>query len=467
MDQPQESQPAARQSVASAPPWETDPRWFPFRLTCERCGEFRHSLQAMKRHLKECPGGKRRDLSCGHCCLRTSSWAEMCAHLNRPGMELQGPYQAGASLGAAPLRLLPSPTPVSVPPPVSGDAATAAAQDPSSEGLRDAASTPVRGKAAKRRRVLCSPACATPPPLAAPRVERDAASRSSPEAHVPTVSGAGPSGGPDDADPDDPVGLLLSLLDCPPTSSPPPRDFWGAPAPEDPGLGGLVDPGAAVPADVDVFPAPVGMNPQDWEDWFTWTDPLFAEDLGSVDSSAIEPAVLLASVAGSSPPSTPLVDAPAPVLETSVSASVDQTRATAEVSGAEGSSEGVPPPDRMPSPPRVPWPEVVPEADELAPAGSSEGERRPPPHDAEPTEVQRIRRLYRSCCHELRFWVESILAHGCPRLPTTGEQSARQNLMAQGHWPQMTGVATASLDELAAHFRYVYEDRLNDRHPPL
>ena len=209
------------------------------------------------------------------------------------------------------------------------------------------------------------------------------------------------------------------------------------------------------------------MNPQDWEDWFTWTDPLFAEDLGSVDSSAIEPAVLLASVAGSSPPSTPLVDAPAPVLETSVSASVDQTRATAEVSGAEGSSENVPPPDRMPSPPRVPWPEVVPEADELAPAGSSEGERRPPPHDAEPTEVQRIWRLYRSCCHELRFWVESILAHGCPRLPTTGEQSARQNLMAQGHWPQMTGAATASLDELAAHFRYVYEDRLNDRHPPL
>jgi len=258
-------------------------------------------------------GGKRRDLSCGHCCLRTSSWAEMCAHLNRPGMKLQSSYQAGASLGDAPLRLLPAPTPVSVPPPVSGDAATSAAQDPSPEGLRDAASTPVRGKAAKRRRVLCSPACVTPPPLAAPRVERDAASRSPPEAYVPQVSGAGPSGGPDDADPDDPVGLLLSLLDCPPTSSPPFRDFWGAPAPEDPGLGGLVDPGAAAPADVDVFPAPVGMNPQDWEDWFTWTDPLFAEDPGSVDSfSAIEPAVLLASVAGSSPPPTPLVDAPRP-----------------------------------------------------------------------------------------------------------------------------------------------------------
>jgi len=89
----------------------------------------------------------------------------------------------------------------------------------------------------------------------------------------------------------------------------------GAPAPEVPELGGLVDAGAAAAADLDVFPAPVGMNPQDWEDWFTWTDPLVTGDLGSVDSfSAIEPAVLLASVAGSSPPSTPLVDAPAPVL---------------------------------------------------------------------------------------------------------------------------------------------------------
>jgi len=95
-------------------------------------------------------------------------------------------------------------------------AVTAAAHDPSSEGLRDAPSTPVRGKAAKRRRVLCSPACVTRPPLAAPRVERDAASCSSPEAYVPQVSVAGFSGGHDDADPDDPVGLLLSLLDCPP-----------------------------------------------------------------------------------------------------------------------------------------------------------------------------------------------------------------------------------------------------------
>jgi len=210
------------------------------------------------------------------------------------------------------------------------------------------------------------------------------------------------------------------------------------------------------------------MNPQDWEDWFTWTDPLFTEDPGSVDSfSAIEPAVLLASVAGSSPPSTPLVDAPAPVLETSVNASVDQTRATAEVSGAEGSTEDAPPPDRLPSPPRVLLPEVVPEADELAPAGSSEGERRPSPPRDEPTEVQRLRRQNRSYLRELRFWVESILVPGNarPRLPTTGEQLARQNLTAQGDWPQMTGVETVSLEELAGRFRYIYEDRLNDRRP--
>ena len=110
---------------------------------------------------------------------------------------------------------------------------------------------------------------------------------------------------------------------------------------------------------------------------------------------------------------------------------------------------------------------MVPEADELAPAGSSEGERRPPSHDDEPTEVQRLRRANQSYLRELRFWVESILVPGNarPRLPTTGEQLAPQNLMAQGDWPQMTGVETVSLEELAGRFRYVYEDRLNDRRP--
>jgi len=186
-----------------------------------------------------------------------------------------------------------------------------------------------------------------------------------------------------------------------------------------------------------------------------------------VDSfSAIEPAVLLASVAGSSQPSTPLVDAPAPVLETSVSASVDQTRVSVEVSGADNSTEDAPPPDRLPSPPRVPLPEAVLEADELASAGSSEGERRPLSHCDEPIqrEVQHLRRQNLSYLRELRFWVDSILVPGNarPRLPTTGEQLARQNLMAQGDCPQTTGVETVLLEELA---HYIYADRLNDHRP--
>jgi len=63
--------------------------------------------------------------------------------------------------------------------------------------------------------------------------------------------------------------------------------------------------------------------------------------------------------------------------------------------------------------------------------------------------------------------VESILVPGNarPRLPTTGEQLARQNLTAQGDWPQVTGVETVLLEELAGRFRYIYEDRLNDSRP--
>ena len=136
-------------------------------------------------------GGKRRDLTCGHCCLKTSSWAEMCAHLNRPGMEQEDPYQPGSPLGEALLRLLPEPIPPPVSSPVSGDVDTAGVHDFASQGLHETPSTPPRGKAAKRRRVHCSPASVTSPPLAAPRVERDAAPRSSPEACLPFIFVAG------------------------------------------------------------------------------------------------------------------------------------------------------------------------------------------------------------------------------------------------------------------------------------
>jgi len=102
-----------------------------------------------------------------------------------------------------------------------------------------------------------------------------------------------------------------------------------AAAPEVPELGELVDAGAAAASDSDVFPDPAGIDSQIWEDCFTWDDPLFEGALGLVASlSAIEPAVLLASVAGSSPPSSPPVDAPTPALETFVSASVDPTSAS-------------------------------------------------------------------------------------------------------------------------------------------
>ena len=105
------------------------------------------------------------------------------------------PYQPGYPLGEAPLRLLPASIPPPVSSPVSGDVDTTGVHDLSSQGLRDTPSTPARGKATKRRQVLCSPACVTSLPLAAPRVERDAVPRSSPEACLPPISVAGSPGG--------------------------------------------------------------------------------------------------------------------------------------------------------------------------------------------------------------------------------------------------------------------------------
>jgi len=194
------------------------------------------------------------------------------------------PYQPGYPLGEAPLRLLPASIPPPVSSPVSGDVDTTGVHDLSSQGLRDTPSTPARGKATKRRQVLCSPACVTSLPLAAPRVERDAAPRSSPEACLPRFPSLVLPGGCGDVDPDDPVGHFLLSLGRPHTSSPPPRDFLRAAAPEVPELGELVDAGAAAAADTDVFPDPAGIDPQLWEDWFTWDQPLFEGALGWVHS---------------------------------------------------------------------------------------------------------------------------------------------------------------------------------------
>ena len=85
-------------------------------------------------------------------------------------------------------------------------------------------------------------------------------------------------------DPDDPVGQFLPSPGRPHTSCPPPRDFLRAAAPEVPDLGELVDAGAAAAADTDVFPDPAGIDPQLWEDWFTWDQPLFEGALGWVHS---------------------------------------------------------------------------------------------------------------------------------------------------------------------------------------
>jgi len=210
------------------------------------------------------------------------------------------------------------------------------------------------------------------------------------------------------------------------------------------------------------------MNAQDWEDWFTWTDRLVTGDWVSGQLLRDRASSIAGLGGGELSTFHATGGRPRARPETSVSASIDQTRASAEVLGAEGSTEDAPPPDRLPSPPRVPLPEAVPEADELAPTGSSEGEQRPPSYD-EPLqrEVQHLRRQNLSYLRELRLWVDSILAPGNarPRLPSAGEQLDRQNLIAQGDWPQMTGVETVSLEELAGYFRYVYADRLNDRRP--
>jgi len=118
-----------------------------------------------------------------------------------------GPVPARISRGRGTAQAAPRADPTPVSSPVSGDVDTAGVHNLCSKGLRDAPSTPPRGKAAS----------VTSPPLAAPRVP-------------PSDFCRWFSRGCGDVDPDDPVGQFLFSLGRPHTSSPPPRDFLGAPA---------------------------------------------------------------------------------------------------------------------------------------------------------------------------------------------------------------------------------------------
>jgi len=100
--------PVQRPSMAGQ---QMDPRRFAFALICMREGEMKDSLQAMRQHLGECSGSKIRDLVCGHCELRTSSWPLLCDRLNQPGMETKAACRPEFRMSRTVPKLFSSPLP--------------------------------------------------------------------------------------------------------------------------------------------------------------------------------------------------------------------------------------------------------------------------------------------------------------------------------------------------------------------
>jgi len=140
--------PVRRPSVAG---WLEDPRRFPFALVCMRCWEMRNSLQAMRKHLGECPGGKIRDLMCGPCELRTSSWPLFCDYLNHPGMETEAACRPEFRMGRTAPRLLSSPLP-SLPSSTLRDVSTGGTQYRTHDSLSPDQLVSFRDEAASPRR---------------------------------------------------------------------------------------------------------------------------------------------------------------------------------------------------------------------------------------------------------------------------------------------------------------------------
>ena len=213
--------PVRKPSVAGRP---EDPRRFQLAL-CMRCGEMRNSLQAMRKHLGECPGGKIRDLMCGHCELRTSSWPVLCDHLNRLGMEFKAACRPKFRIDRAVPRLFPTPL-SSLPSSTLRDVSTTGTQYRTHESLSPEQLIFFRNEAARLRRSYDRVPSAPSSSSTVVCIEPNPGPRSMPEESLTTIAVASLTAETDDVEPEGLAGLDFPLPYGHPSSPQPgPRDL--------------------------------------------------------------------------------------------------------------------------------------------------------------------------------------------------------------------------------------------------
>lgn len=276
-----------------------------------------------------------------------------------------------------------------------------------------------RGLRVARR--ISSPALATPGDVPA------AASHSPPLPPLPAVIVSSSSEGPDDVEPDDPVGQSPP----PHLPSPVPQDFLGIASGEVPEE--LLDSEATASASLPVVQSPSALTPRD-----IWADLGDQQDAPGVDGNllAVDPTILVVTPAEFSPVAVPAVDSPVPAQETVVSLSVGHHEASPREHSANSSTEDTPQPIQPPLPSSpVFLAEVKSEPEDIIVISSPEREdrSRSPSADSLKQDNQRLRRQNLGYLRQLKFWVDTVKAIGnhCPRPPTSGEHAARRSCQIQ------------------------------------
>jgi len=254
-----------------------DPRRFPFALVCMQDGKMRDSLQAMRKHLGECPGGKIRDLMCGHRELRTSSRPLFCDQLNHPGMETKAACRPEFRMGRTAPKLFSSPLP-SLPSSTLRDVSTRGTRYRTHESLSPEQLISFRDEAARLRR--SSDRVPNVPSLSSTVVciEPDPGPRSMQEESPTTIAVASLTGETDDVEPDGLAGLEFPLpYGHPRSPQPDPRDHSGVVLSEASGPVGLEDGGADDTVQGCVLQVPEGVIPP--EGWTGWSPTAFRQEV--------------------------------------------------------------------------------------------------------------------------------------------------------------------------------------------
>jgi len=184
------------------------------------------------------------------------------------------------------------------------------------------------------------------------------------------------------------------------------------------------------------------------------------------------PAVLLATPTGDSPASQSFVEATAPSPGTASPApvSVEAAAVSSQLSGADISTEDVPPPVPVTqSSLASPSPKIKSDPDEIVFISSPERARSPPSVpsvDSLQREVRHLRRQHLSDLRQRKFLADTVatLDDDTQRQPTTAERAARRAFLARGDWPRhLTCVDTASFAAMGSRLSDVYGAQLHER----